>query len=67
MRLWRKAKVRTEAYDLLLRARELRYRPAMAEGSTRLIEQVVELDGTFAAGWSDLAPRPRSRRPFRME
>jgi adenylate cyclase len=46
-----------EAYDLLLRARELRYnkQPATTEEAIRFIEQVVELDPEFAAGWSDLA------------
>jgi adenylate cyclase len=46
-----------EAYDLLLRARELRYnlRPATTEEAVRLIERAVELDPEFAAGWSELA------------
>ena len=46
-----------EAYDLLLRARELRYnfQPATTEEAIRFIEQAVELDPEFAAGWSDLA------------
>jgi adenylate cyclase len=46
-----------EPYDLLLRARELRYnfRPATTEEAIRLIERAVQLDPEFAAGWSDLA------------
>jgi adenylate cyclase len=46
-----------EAYDLLLRGRELRYnfRPATTEEAIRLMERAVELDPDFAAGWSDLA------------
>ena len=46
-----------EAYDLLLRARELRHnsRPATTEEAIRLMERAVELDPEFAAGWSDLA------------
>jgi adenylate cyclase len=46
-----------EAYDLLLRARELRYnvRPATTEEALRFMEQAVELDPELAAAWSDLA------------
>jgi adenylate cyclase len=46
-----------EAYDLLLRARELRcnLRPATTKEAIRLIERAVQLDPEFAAGWSDLA------------
>jgi adenylate cyclase len=46
-----------EAYDLLLRARELRYnlRPATTDEAIRLFERAVELDPEFAVGWSELA------------
>jgi adenylate cyclase len=46
-----------EAYDLLLRARELRYnfRPGTTEEAIRLIERAVELDPEFATASSDLA------------
>jgi adenylate cyclase len=46
-----------EAYDLVLRARELRYnfRPATTEEAIRLIEQAIELDPESATGWSELA------------
>jgi adenylate cyclase len=46
-----------EAYDLLLRARELRYnfQPATTEEAIRFIERAVELDPGFATGWSELA------------
>ena len=46
-----------EVYDLLLRARELRYnfQPATTDEAIQLIERAVELDPEFAAGWSELA------------
>jgi adenylate cyclase len=46
-----------EAYDLLLRARELRYnfRPATTEEAIRLIERAVELDPESATIWSEVA------------
>jgi adenylate cyclase len=52
-----RANANPEAYDLLLRARELRYnfRPATTEEAIRFMERAVELDPEFAAGWSDLA------------
>jgi adenylate cyclase len=46
-----------EAYDLLLRARELRYnsQPATTAEAIRFMERAAELDPKFAAGWSELA------------
>ena len=51
------ANANPEAYDLLLRARELRYnfQPATTEEAIRFMERAVELDPEFAAGWSELA------------
>ena len=47
------------AYDLYLKARQLRYNGSVAEGHgiIALLEQAVELDPRFAPAWAELASR----------